>query len=310
MTTSGGPGSRGYDRPLYVLPFDHRGSFESGLFGWTGALAPEQAARIAEAKQVIYDGFRTAVAAGMAPERAGILVDEEFGAGLLRDAARRGFITAAPAEKSGQKEFEFEYGEQFARHIEAFEPTFCKVLVRYNPDGDSGLNRRQAARLRRLSDYLQGSGRRLMFELLVPAEKAELEELHGDQGAYDRSKRPGHMVDAIAALQIAGVEPDVWKIEGLDRSEDCAAVVAAARRGGRDSVGCIVLGRGADEKQVETWLTTAAGVPGFIGFAVGRTTFWDPLVSWRDGRASRDQAAAEIARRYRRWCQVFEAGRA
>jgi len=300
----------GYDRPLYVLPFDHRGSFESGLFGWKGALDAGQTARIAEAKQVIYDGFKAAVASGVPKERAGVLVDEQFGAAILRDAARQGYLTAAPVEKSGQKEFDFEYGEEFVRHIESFDPTFSKVLVRYNPEGDPALNRRQAARLRRLSEYLRGAGRRFMFELLVPAEKAELEELAGDQAAYDRTRRTRHMVDAIVGLQDAGVEPDVWKIEGLDRREDCAAVVAAARRGGRDGVGCIVLGRGADAAQVETWLTTAAGVPGFIGFAVGRTTFWDPLVAWRDRPVSRDAAVSEIARRYTRWCEVFERARA
>ena len=144
-----------------------------------------------------------------------------------------------------------------------------------------------------------------MFELLVPAEQAELEELHGDKRAYDRSRRPRHMVDAIHELQDAGVEPDVWKIEGLDRAEDCVAVVAAARRAGRAGVGCIVLGRGEDEAKVESWLSTAARVPGFIGFAVGRTTFWDALVGWRDGRTTREAASAEVARRYTRWCKLF-----
>ncbi len=147
-------------------------------------------------------------------------------------------------------------------------------------------------------------GRKFMFELLVPAAKAVLEEL-GDQKVYDRARRPQHMVDAIRELQDAGVEPDVWKVEGLDRREDCSSVVAAARRGERRGVGCIVLGRGEDERKVEVWLRTAASVPGFIGFAVGRTTFWDLLVAWRDDHLSRDAAVAEIARRYTRWCDVF-----
>ncbi len=148
-------------------------------------------------------------------------------------------------------------------------------------------------------------GERLTVEAVGLYLDSELEELHGDQRAYDRSRRPRHMVDAIHALQDAGVEPDVWKVEGLDRTEDCAAVVAAARRAGRAGVGCIVLGRGEDEAKVESWLSTAAGVPGFIGFAVGRTTFWDALVGWRDGRTTREAAIAEVARRYTRWCQLF-----
>ena len=159
----------GYDRPLYVLPFDHRGSFETGMFGWKGALTPEQTAQIAAAKQVIYDGFKAAVAAGVPKDRAGILVDEQFGAAVLRDAAAQGYLTACPAEKSGQEEFDFEYGEDFARHIEAFHPTFCKVLVRYNPEGDQALNRRQSARLNRLSDYLHSETRSLfMFDSWCP----------------------------------------------------------------------------------------------------------------------------------------------
>src|SRR6266852_3036581 len=163
--------TRGFDKPLYVLPFDHRGSFETGMFGWKGALTAEQTAQIAAAKQVIYDGFKAAVAAGVPKQKAGILVDEQFGAAILRDAAKHGYSTACPAEKSGQDEFDFEYGEEFVPHIEAFNPTFCKVLVRYNPESEKALNQRQATRLKRLADYLHKRGRsRFMFELLVPAE--------------------------------------------------------------------------------------------------------------------------------------------
>ena len=207
----------------------------------------------------IYDGFKAAVAAGVPKEKAGILVDEQFGAAILRDAAASGYTTACPAEKSGQDEFDFEYGDNFAKHIEAFHPTFCKVLVRYNPEGDASLNQRQTARLKRLSDYIHDQSQsRFMFELLVPAEKAQLDRLKGDKKAYDLELRPRLMVQAIEQLQDAGVEPDVWKIEGLDRRDDCAKMVAAARRGGRDKVSCIVLGRGEDDKKVHEWLATAA----------------------------------------------------
>jgi myo-inositol catabolism protein IolC len=295
----------GYNNPLYILPFDHRGSFQTGMFGWKGTLSPAQTAQIAAAKQVIYDGFKAAVAGGVAKERAGILVDEQFGAAILRDAVQSGYGTAVPAEKSGQDEFDFEYGEDFANHIEAFNPTFCKVLVRYNADGDKDMNARQTGRLRRLSDYLHRSDRKFMFELLVPATPEQLQQLEGDRKRYDLEQRPALMVRAIRALQEAGVEPDIWKIEGLDRREDCVQVAETARRDGRGDVGCIVLGRGEDETHVHTWLTTAAGVPGFIGFAVGRTTFWDPLIAWREQKSSREAAVVEIARRYRQWVDVF-----
>jgi 5-dehydro-2-deoxygluconokinase len=101
----------------------------------------------------------------------------------------------------------------------------------------------------------------------------------------------------------------VWKIEGLDSKADCAKVVAAAHRGGRDKVGCIILGRGEDDKKVYGWLETAAAVPGFIGFAVGRTTFWDPLIDWRAGKINRDEAVNRIAGKFREWVNVFEKAR-
>src|SRR5260370_21877685 len=255
---------RGHDRALYVLPFDHRGSFQTGLFGWKPPLSDAQTAEIAASKQIIYDGFRSALAGGAPAQKAGILVDEQFGAAILRDATAKGTITACPAEKSGQEEFNFEYGEDFARHIEAFDSTFCKVLVRYNPQGDRALNRRQAGRLKRLAGYLAARNRsRFMFELLVPPEKAQLDRLKGDRKAYDLELRPRLMVEAMRELQAAGVEPDLWKIEGLDRREDCQAVVATARAGGRDHIGCIVLGRGEDDRKVREWLALAAAVPRF-----------------------------------------------
>jgi myo-inositol catabolism protein IolC len=298
---------RGYDRLLYILPFDHRNSFQTKLFGWQSPLGAAQTAEIVGAKQVIYDGFLAALAAGVSREKAGILVDEQFGAAILRDATSRSIVTACPAEKSGQDEFDFEYGEDFARHIEALDPVFCKVLVRYNPNGDRTLNKRQAARLRRLSDFLAARGRsRFLFELLVPPEKIQLDRLNGDKKAYDIELRPRLMVEAIQELQDGGIEPDLWKVEGLAKPEDCERVVTAARSGGRRDVGCIVLGRGADTGQVREWLEVAAAVPGFVGFAIGRTVFWDPLVAWRSKKATRDETVAEIARRYRQFTDLFE----
>jgi 5-dehydro-2-deoxygluconokinase len=300
----------GYDKPLYIQPFDHRGSFQTKMFGWKGTLTAEQTAEIAAAKQVIYDGFKDAIAAGVPKEKSGILVDEQFGAAILRDAKAHGYTTACSAEKSGQDEFDFEYGEEFAKHIEAMDPTFTKVLVRYNPEGDETLNRQQSARLKRLSDYLHsGSHHLFMFELLVPPEKAQLDRVNGDKHAYDIEIRPGLMAGAIEQLQDAGVEADVWKIEGLDRREDCERVVAVAHRKGRDKVGCIILGRGEDDKKVYEWLTTAAKVPGFIGFAVGRTVFWEPLIDWRAKKITRGAAVAEIAGRYHRLVDTFENAR-
>lgn len=296
----------GYDQPLYLLPFDHRHSYLTGIFHLTAPLTADQRKAVTDSKEVIYDGFRQAVGRAVPVASAGILVDEEFGAGILRDAAGRGYVTVLSTEKSGSDEFEFEYGSAFTAHIEAFRPTFAKVLVRYNPEGDAALNRRQTARLKQLSDYCRAVGPRFMFELLVPATKTQADRARADATSYDLGLRPALMLQAIRALQDAGVEPDIWKIEGLDRREDCKRIVATARRDGRDEVGCIVLGHGADETKVLDWLETAASVPGFIGFAVGRTTFWTAVAGYVAKQVTRQEAASLIARRYGEWAATFE----
>jgi myo-inositol catabolism protein IolC len=288
----------GYRKPLYLLAFDHRGSFERDLFNAPHPIPDQVRARIVDAKELIYEAFVEATERGVSRDAAGILVDEQYGTTVARQAKRAGHVLAMPVEKSGQAEFDFEYGDDFGPHIEAFDPAFAKVLVRYNPDGDPTLNRGQTERLARLSTWLRDRDRRFLFELLVPATPEQLSAARGDARRYDREIRPGLVVRIIAAMQEGGVEPDIWKIEGLDSVEACTDVVAAARRGGRDEVRCVVLGRGADEPQVIEWLRIAASVPGFDGFAVGRTLWEEPLRDLIAGKVQREVAVHTIAERY------------
>lgn len=299
----------GYDKALYLLPFDHRNSYVKGMFDFTPPLDAEQQALVEDSKQLIYEGFLQALQGKVPKSAAGVLVDEEFGANILRDARQRGYVTALSVERSGSDEFQFEYGDAYAEHIEVFDPTFAKVLVRYNPEDDAAMNRRQAERLAALSGYCERSGRDLMFELLVPATPAQLKSVKGDKNAYDLHLRPKLMVEAIRTLQESGVEPAVWKIEGLDQRDACERVVEVARRDGRSKVTCIVLGRGADDAKVRGWLETAASVPGFTGFAVGRTSFFDAVADFEAKRATRQQAAQRIADQYTTWVSIFENAR-
>jgi len=299
----------GYDRPLFILPFDQRSTFEKSLFGFKQRLTAEQSAAVSDSKRVVYDAFKLALTKGAPRGAAGILVDEQFGAPILRDARAQGIITCAPVEKSGQEEFVFEYGDRWRDHIEAFVPTFVKVLVRYNPQNDDAINGRQATRLKELSDYCHRNGHRLMFELLVPMTREQTDRVGGNQLLFDRDLRPFLMVAAIKELQQAGVEPDVWKVEGLERRDDCIALVATARRDGREKVSCIVLGRGADEIGVLSWLEVAASVPGYVGFAIGRTSFWEALVGLRDQTMTRSAAVEQVADRYIKWIHAFLAAR-
>jgi myo-inositol catabolism protein IolC len=297
--------SLGYSGELYILAFDHRGSFEKGLFGLDGPASGEQAARISEAKSVILDGLLRARDGEVPRETVGMLVDEQYGADLARRGKEEGLVLAMPVERSGQDEFDFEHGDAFGEHIEAFDPTFAKVLVRYNPEGDRELNARQLVRLEQLSTWLHERGRKLLFELLVPPLEEQLRSVGGDGDGYDREVRPGLVLQAIRDCHERGVEPDVWKIEGLDREEDCRAVADLARTAGRDGVACVVLGRGADREAVERWLKTGARVPGYAGFAIGRTIWFDPLRGWLDGELDREDAARRIAEAYLRMVEAY-----
>lgn len=295
----------GYDGPLFVLAFDHRGSFQKKFFGVAGEPTAQESERISDAKHVIFEGFLRALDEGADRTSAGLLVDEQFGAAIARSAKGDGLILAMPVEKSGQDEFDFEYGDEYGKHIEEFDPVFTKVLVRYNPAGDGAMNERQTERLRELSDWLHERGRKFLFELLVPATKQQLGTVSDDPDRFDKELRPQLMRAAIAELQQSDVEPDVWKIEGIDRREDCEAIATQTRMGGRDRVACVVLGRGADDTAVDHWLRTGAGVPGYIGFAIGRTIWWNPLKEFVDGTATREDAAARISASYRRFIDVY-----
>jgi myo-inositol catabolism protein IolC len=298
----------GYDRPLYILAFDHRGSFQKKFFGVAGEPNAEETARIADAKAVIYEGAKRALEEGIPRESAGVLVDEQFGTEIARDAKASGLTFAMPVEKSGQDEFDFQYGEAFGAHIEDFDPSFAKVLVRFNPEGDRVGNARQSERLRRLGEWLHERDRKYLFELLVPATPEQLAAAGGDEERWDKEERPKLMRAVIEELQGAGVEPDIWKIEGIDRREDCEMIAAATRAGGRDGVACVVLGRGANDDAVDHWLRMGAGVPGYIGFAIGRSIWWDPLKAFVDGNLGREEAAKQIAANYRRFIDVYNGG--
>src|SRR4051812_29574823 len=295
----------GYDGKLYILAFDHRGSFQKKMFGIEGDPTPEETDIISDAKKLIFEGMEKAVERGLDAKSAGVLVDEQFGSDIPELAAKHGLSLTMPAEKSGQNEFDFDFGDDFPAHIEKYDLLATKVLVRYNPDGDAGMNSRQSERLKRLADWLHEHDRKFLFELLVPAEDDQLEQVGGDEDRYDAELRPELMRRAITELQDAGIEADIWKIEGIDTQEDCEAISKVCRRDGRDGVICVVLGRGANDDKVDHWLRQGAPVEGYAGFAIGRTIWWDSLKGFLDGDIERDEAASQIAEKYLRFVQVY-----
>ena len=297
----------GYDGKLYILAFDHRGSFQKKMFGISGDPTPEQTETISDAKRLIFEGMLVAVDRGAEAGATGVLVDERFGSNIPERAREHGLKLAMPVEKSGQEEFDFEYGDDFAAHIEQFDPDFSKVLVRFNPEGEEALNKRQLERLKRLSDWLHDNGRKFLFELLVPATEEQLSRVDGDSDRYDAELRPEAMRQTIEAIQQFGIEVDVWKIEGVDERSDAQMLAEQTRSGsGREGVKCVVLGRGASNEKVDQWLQAAAPVEGYIGFAIGRSIWWDALKGFLDKQLERETAADQIADNYLRFTRVYE----
>src|SRR4051794_11104809 len=297
----------GYDGKLFILAFDHRGSFQKKMFGIEGDPSEEQTQTISDAKHLIFEGMLAAAEKGLDEEASGVLVDEQFGGDIPQQAKENGFKLAMPVEKSGQNEFDFQYGDDFGAHIEQFDPNFSKVLVRYNPDGEPEMNRRQSERLKRLADWLHENDRKFLFELLVPAEEAQLESVGGDADRYDAELRPELMRRAIEQLQDFGIEVDIWKIEGVDERSDAEMLAKQTRSGaGRENVVCVLLGRGASDDKVDQWLRAAAPVKGFVGFAIGRSIWWDALKGFIDGSLEREAAAQQIADNYLRFIGVYD----
>ncbi len=298
----------GYDGKLYILAFDHRGSFQKKMFGIEGDPTPEQTETIADAKKLIFEGMLQAVGRGAEASATGVLVDEQFGSDIPKLAGEHGLKLAMPVEKSGQNEFDFQYDADFGAHILDFDPDFSKVLVRYNPDDpDTEMNQRQLRRLKELADWLHAHDRKFLFELLVPATDDQLAKVDGDTDRYDGELRPGLMRRAIEDTQDFGIEVDVWKIEGVDAREDAVILADQARSGeGREGVTCVLLGRGASTEKVEQWLRAASTVDGFVGFAIGRSIWWDALKAFLAKELEREAAAAQIADNYLHFVGVYE----
>jgi myo-inositol catabolism protein IolC len=299
--------SIGYDRKLYILAFDHRGSFQKKMFGIQGDPTPEETDRIADAKRLIFEGMELAVQRGVEGEHTGVLVDEQFGSDIPKRAKEENLVLAMPVEKSGQDDFDFQYGDEFGEHITQYDVDFAKVLVRFNPDGDEEMNQRQLERLKRLADWLHANDGKFLFELLVPAEPGQLESVGGDTDRYDAELRPELMRRAIAACQDYGIDVDVWKIEGVDAQDDAEMLAQQSRSGeGRENVACVLLGRGASDEKVDLWLRQAAPVEGFVGFAIGRSIWWDALKGFLAGDLERAAAAEQVADNYLRFVKVYD----
>ena len=282
---------KGYSNDLYILAFDHRGTLTKGLLGVEGRPpTDEEAARVSSMKDIIFDGFLEAQNKGINGGDPAILVDETFGLQVQQKAKEMGIKFAAPVEKSGQKIFDFEYGDNFGEKIKEVDADFVKILVRWNPSDDSETREVQGERIKTLSKWLDENERKFLLEFLVPATDEQLESVDGDQSRYDSEIRPKLAVQVVEEMRERGADPDIWKIEGLDTVEDNENVSKVIKDGGREDVIAVVLGRGANDEKVNEWLRAGSSVDGYKGFAIGRSIFWNSLKGWHSGAKSREEA--------------------
>ena len=300
---------KGYSQDLYILAFDHRGTITKGLLGVEGREpTQDEANKVSEMKQIIFDGFLKANEYGITGGDPAILVDETFGLEVQQKAKEMNIKFAAPVEKSGQKVFDFEYGDQFGEKINEVGADFVKILVRWNPDDEEEIRETQGNRIKELSDWLTENDKKFLLEFLVPATEEQLASVENDQARYDSEIRPKLAVKVVEEMRERGADPDIWKIEGLDTPEDCEKVAHAIRTGDREDVIAVVLGRGASDEKLNEWLRAGSSVEGYKGFAIGRSIFWDALKSFHEGEKSREEAVEEIAQSYLGFLSVYQNG--
>ena len=300
---------KGYSNELYILAFDHRGTLTKGLLGVEGRQpTADEASRVSSMKDIIFDGFIEAKNSGISGGDPAILVDETFGLQVQQKAKEMGIKYAAPVEKSGQKIFDFEYGDAFGEKIIEVDADFIKILVRWNPNDDIETREVQGKRIKILSDWIEENERKFLLEFLVPATDEQLESVDGDQSRYDSEIRPKLAVQVVEEMREKGADPDIWKIEGLDTKEDCEKVATSIKDGGREDVIAVVLGRGANDEKVNQWLRAGSSVDGYKGFAIGRSIFWNSLKGWHEDQKSREEAVSEIAESYLSFISVYQNG--
>ena len=246
----------GYDGKLYILAFDHRGSFQKKMFGIEGDPTPEETDDDQRRQEADLRGHGDRRRARRRRRRRRACSSTSSSAPTSRRSpASTGSSSPSRSRSPARTEFDFQYDEDFGQHILDNDPDFSKVLVRLNPDGDAEMNERQLGRLKELADWLHENGRLFLFELLVPAEDAQLESVGGDTDRYDAELRPELMRRAIEQIQDFGIEVDIWKIEGVDAQEDAEMLIKQTRTGeGRENVTSVLLGRGASDEKVDHWL--------------------------------------------------------
>jgi myo-inositol catabolism protein IolC len=283
---------------LLILPFDHRSSFYKGILGVQGKKSLEDKKKVKELKEMIFEAFlKSANKYPNKKDEFGVLVDREHGSDILKQAKKQGFVTTMTTEKSGQKEFMFEYGNSFGKVLKMIGPNYSKILVRYNPQNKK-VNQGQLKRIKMLSDWCQKNDIKLLFELLVPPTETDLQKYKSVEN-YDKKARPDYTVQAIKEIT-KKIHVDVWKLEGFSAS-GWKKVLKVMDKESK----VVFLGRGLTDKKVREWLLSAVKFRQVIGFAVGRTIFNKSLQSYVSGEINKTQAINQISRKFSTYINLW-----
>jgi len=285
---------------LFVLPFDHRGSFKKMLFPDAPELTDEHKQTITDYKWVIYNSLKI-IGAKRGYDDMAILVDEEYGLDIHNDAKELGIRNLLTTEKSGEKVYNFQY-EDWQDHILNIKPAYAKALTRVVKGDDNTL---QNSRLKELNDFCSANDIGFLIEPLIQPRDEDLAAVDGDKERYDAEIRPTQFAEAVAEMHAAGVTPDVWKIEGTETKEGMDICSEAVFNGGKPDAQIVILGRGASTEKVDHWLKMGANSQGVNGFAVGRTVFADPIEKLHAGELSKEEATQIIADNYDHFIDTF-----
>ena len=277
---------------VYMLATDHRWQWEE----WCDARSIPRT-RIPEVKRLAYDGFLRAREQSQDVRDFGaLLVDEQYGAAVLADAQQAGVNVGTPAEKAGAFPLAWST-EPFSR---ALTGAFVKVLVRHRSDVEPATTEAQREKLDVLQAWCRSARKPLVLEILV-ARRDEPED------EFEAVGRPAMLAGFIAESYRRGLAPEFWKIEGTLSTEGARTIDAAiaAHPAGRQ----IILGKAADLATIDLWFAAAAASRTAVGFAIGRSVFWEPSAAFLTGARTAESAAAGIAESYLRLVDAWRRGR-
>jgi 5-dehydro-2-deoxygluconokinase len=290
----------GYEKDLYVLPFDHRSSFVKKIIGDVERLSKKDTKKIKEYKKIIFQAFlkaRREIKNNLASKLA-ILIDDQFGLEIFKEAKKKKIPAILAVEESGQRVFTLRHGRNFGKNLLRLKPDFVKALLHYNP-ANKTLNIIQQRRLKNLNDYCKKNNFKLIVELLISPTEKDFEKAKGSRELFDKKFRTSLLLKSIRELRKIGIEPDIWKLEAAESVSDWKKIISLIKKGAkRKNVGIIVLGRGEDKERVINWVRIAKKVKGLNGFAIGRTVFIEPLLRYKNGKITKQEAIKEVADNY------------